>query len=154
MGSKTRPYWDETTPQGADTVVLDGLDGAIDKSVVNLLVGGLTHEIGTDSVKRRHGAGHEKSGNETGAKGGSNVLSLPSGEFGDVTLGQIVDSHFGGIQHAGSQNVGFDTTVKSGNTLVSVHVLDHGRQRDTGIFVGLGKGLNHFLSSRENNTNL
>mmetsp|Transcript_868 Transcript_868/g.2017 ORF Transcript_868/g.2017 Transcript_868/m.2017 type:complete len:320 (-) Transcript_868:234-1193(-) len=153
LWSKTRPYWDETTPQGRDTVVLDGLDGAIDKSVVNLLVGWLTHEIGTDSIKRRHGARHEKSGNKTGAKGGSNVLSFPSSEFGDVSLGQIVDSHFCGIQDAGSQNVGFDSAVKPGNSLVSVHVRDHGRQRDTGIFVGLGKGLQNVKGVANHTTN-
>ena len=132
---------DETTPEGCDTVVLDGLDSTIDKSVVNLFVGWLTHEIGTDSVKGRHGACHEKPGDETGAKRGSDILSGPSSHGGNLSLGQIVDSHFGGIQDAGSQNVGFDSAVKPGNSLVSVHVRDHGRQRDTGIFVGLGKGL-------------
>ncbi len=137
-------HWDETTPQRHDAVCLDGLDGTIDKSVVDLLVGWLAHEIRTDSIKWRHRARHEKSGNKTGAKGGSNVLSGPSRDFSDISLRQIVDTHFGGVQHAGSQNVGFDTTVKSSNPLVIVHILHHGRQRDTSVFVGLGKGLKNF----------
>lgn len=135
-------HGDETTPEGHNTVVLHGLDGTIDKSIVNLLVGWLTHEIGTDSVKGRHGARHEKPGNETGAKRGSDILSGPSSHGGNLSLRQIVDSHFGGIQDTGSENVGFNATVKSSNALVSVHILHHGRQRDARILVGLGKGLN------------
>ena len=134
-------HGDETTPEGRNTVVLDGLDGTIDKSIVDLLVGWLTHKIGTDSVKGRHGARHEKSGNETGAKRGSDILSGPPGYGGNLSLGQIVDSHFGGIQDTGSENIGFDSTVKSSNALVFVHVLHHGRQGNTRILVGLGKGL-------------
>ena len=144
-------HWDETTPQRHYTVSLHSLDGTIGKSVVNFLVGWLTHEIGTDSVKGRNGARHEKSGDETGTKGGSNVLSGPSRHFGDISLGQVVDSHFGGIQDAGSQNISFDSAVKSGNALVSVHVLNHGRQRDTRILVGLGQGLDYLLSIRNIN---
>ena len=141
-------HWDETTPQRRKSISLYGLDSTIDQTIINLFVGWLTHEIGSNSIKGRYGARHKKPGNETGGKGGSDVLSGPSSGFGNISLGQIVDSHFGGIQHACSHNVGFDTAIKSGNALIPVHVLHHVRQRDSCICVGLGQSLNHFLSIR------
>ena len=68
-------HGDKSTPQGADSIFLHGLGKTVDKAVVDLLVGGLVHQIGSDSIKGRDGASHEKSGDKTGTESGADILS-------------------------------------------------------------------------------
>ena len=134
---KPRPNGNETSPQTQDPVVLDRLDGAIHKTVVNLFVRRLVHQPGAQIVRRRHGAGHEKAGHKGRGEGRAHVLALPARQFRHVAFGKVVATHFGGVENAGAHDVDFDTAVETGNALVFVHLTDQ-RGQSFGLFlVGL-----------------
>jgi len=59
----------------------------------------------------------------------------------DVSLGDVVASHFGGIQNTGTHDIGFNSTIESGNSLLFVHAGDQGHQRNCLFLVGLSKSL-------------
>jgi hypothetical protein len=72
-------HWNESTPQAGHAILRDSFSNTIDKSSIYLLVGGLVHQIGTDAIKGRHRAGHEKSCHEGTAKGSANFGTFPTG---------------------------------------------------------------------------
>lgn len=134
-------HGDESTPQRHDPVLLDCLGAAVDKAIVYLLVHGLIHQVGTDPVKRRDRARHEKAGNTTGCERGTDILSRPTGVFHTRSLGQIVDSHFGSIENTCAHNIGFNATVKSRNSLIFVHGPNHSGKGNSLVLVCLSQCL-------------
>ena len=136
-GGKPSPDRDETSPQGSHSTFLDQLDSAVHETIINLLVGGLVHERGTDAVKGRYGAGHEESRQRGGAENGANVLAVPSRGGCDVALGNIVATHLGGVQDAGTEDIGLNSAVETGNALLAVHVAHESEERDGFALVGL-----------------
>ena len=53
-GGETSPNGNKSTPQTGNTIALDRLDHAIGKAIVNFLVRGLIHQVGTNTVKGRN----------------------------------------------------------------------------------------------------
>ena len=121
---KSCPNGYKSSPQAQHAVLCDRLGQAVGKTIVDFGVSGLIHEFGTQHVPRCDRDSHEKAGHKGRAKGRADILARPSSGLGDVSLGEIVTSHLGGIQDTSTGNVDFYTTVKSGNALITVHVSD------------------------------
>lgn len=128
-----------TTPQGQDTILFDRLDKTIRESIVNLSVHWLIHQSSAQVIGRRDGTRHEESSNKGRTKGRSNILAFPSGQITNMSLGNVVDTHFGGIQDTCTHDIDRDTTVETRDSLIFVHLSHQGSKRNRASLVGLGQ---------------
>ena len=135
-GGESRPDGDEATPQGERALVADNLDQAVGGVVVDLGIGWLVHQSGTDHVEGTDGAGHEETGGGGGKEGGEDAGTLEAGHLNDDALGLIVDAHLGTVQDHGAHDVGIDATVESADALLGHELL--GGADDGGGAGGLG----------------
>ena len=70
---------DKSTPQGEGPVSFDGFYNTINKTVIDLLVGGLIHEICTDTIKGGYSASHEETSDESTGESCADITTLPTG---------------------------------------------------------------------------
>ena len=141
-GGKSRPNGQEATPECQGSFFSGNLDHTVDGIVVDFGVRRLVHESGTDHIKGSDRTSHKESGNDGRTELRHERLFGQARDGNNVTLGLIVDSHFGTVQHHGTSDIGVNTTVESHNTGVGVQLgssLDHGR---------------HFLAGRCHETGL
>jgi hypothetical protein len=121
LRSEPSPDWNKAPPKCWNAITFDRLDEAVNKTVIYFLIRRLIHHERTDTIPRSHGTSHEKASNKGTGKGRSGILAAPARGVHNVTLGQVVATHFGGVQDTGAQNIHFDTAVKATNTLIRVH---------------------------------
>ena len=140
------------TPQGKDTIGLDSLDSTINKSIVDLGIGGLIHQRSTNTIERRHRQSHEKASKSGRTETSAEILSWPSSGIDDVSLGNIVHTHLCGIQDAGTHHIRFDSTVEACNALFLVHVSNQGEQGFRFSFVRLSQSFEHIKGVADNTT--
>lgn len=140
-GSKSSPNGDEPSPEGCNSTLFYKLSSTITKSIVKFDICRLVHESGTDPVKGRDGQGHEKASQSGRTKDGSDIFSIPSSRIGNVTLGNIIATHLGGVEHTGAHNVGLESSVKATDSLLGIHISHQCSERHRFSLVGLRQGL-------------
>ena len=141
--SKTspRPDWDESPPQTQHPPLAHCLPRAIDEAIVKLDVGGLVHQLRAQHVGRRHGHGHEETGDERAREGRPDVLPPPTRRLRDVSLRDVVHAHLGRVEYARADDVDLHPAVESLDALIAVHVGDEGGEAHPLVGVRLGEGL-------------
>jgi hypothetical protein len=98
-----------------------------------------------------HRTSHEESSDKTGTKGSSGILSCPTCLVDDFSLCNIVDSHLGSVQDAGSHYIDTDATVETLQSLILIHLSNKCSKRDRFALVCLRKCLEDIerVSERE-----
>lgn len=117
------PDGEESTPESRGTFLCGDLDHTVDGVVVELGVGRLVHQPCTDHIKGCHGTGHEETSSDGGHELREKGLLWQPGQGHNVTLRLIIYAHLGTVENHGTSNVGINTTVEPGDTLVGKQIL-------------------------------
>mmetsp|Transcript_26219 Transcript_26219/g.75725 ORF Transcript_26219/g.75725 Transcript_26219/m.75725 type:complete len:240 (+) Transcript_26219:56-775(+) len=152
-GCEPRPNRHETTPQARDSALRDGLCKTVHKSVIQLRIRRLVHQLRPYVVERAHSDRHSETGHNRRTEHRPHVLPLPSRRLSHGTFRHIITTHLGGVQDASAANVGAKTAVKAAHALVTVHVSHQRSQRDRFALVRLGKSLHDIEGVSDDRTN-
>lgn len=151
LRSKPRPNRNKPPPQTQNTSLLNSLTNTIHKSIIQLLIGRLIHQLCSDHIRRGDGNSHEETSHECSSERCFNILTSPPSFFGHNSLGNIIHSHLGSIQYACSHNVNFDTTIESTDTLISIQLPNETTKTNT-LGISLGECFEYIEGITEDRT--
>ena len=121
--------WGESSPNREEALVeskrafvLEDLYEAVNESIIELSVGWLVHQPGSDDIEWRHSASHEETGGESGHELAGDSVFEAQLVLNDA-LASIITGHLGGVQDHSSHHVGLDSLVEAANTLAFINLV-------------------------------